>query len=808
MVERTFKIIGMSCASCAASIEKELSKQVGVNQANVNLATEKLTISYNEKQINKTKIVKIINDLGFQVEDSIVTNDFNVVGMSCASCANAIEKVLGKQPGVLEANVNFTNEKLHIQYDKNKISQNKIMSLVKGLGYELKIDQSLETNPHHKIWIRFILSLIFTIPLLYISMGHMIGFYLPSFLSPHDNPIGFALAQLILTIPVMIIGYRYYISGYSSLFKKHPNMDSLVALGTSAAFIYSLYATIQVILGHHEFSMQLYYESVAVILTLITLGKYFETLSKGKTSEAIKKLIELAPKEATIVNSKGEEKIIPVDDIKPGDLIIVKPGEKIPVDGIVTKGESSIDESMLTGESLPVDKTIGDKVVSASINQNGTLTFKATKVGDDTTLSQIVKLVEQAQGSKAKISKIADQVSGVFVPIVITLAILAGVDWWLIAGKQFDFALSITISVLVIACPCALGLATPTAIMVGTGKGAENGILIKSAQALESAHLVNAVVLDKTGTITEGKPVVTDIYGYNMYTKDQVIALAAALEKNSDHPLAIAIMNESKARDVEIAEASKFENLPGHGLKALVNGDEVLMGNLKLMNDNEVKISPKREGVSNIMANEGRTPMYIAVNQTLVGIIAVADPLKKTSKEAIAKLKKMGMHVVMLTGDNKKTAQAIAAQAGIDEVEAEVLPSDKVRIVKQLQDQKYNVAMVGDGINDAPALAQANIGIAIGAGSDIAIESGDIVLVKNDLNDIYTTFKLSKATMTNIKENLFWAFGYNVIGIPIAMGVLYIFGGPLLNPMIAAAAMSLSSISVVLNALRLKLFKA
>lgn len=808
MNEKTIKVIGMSCASCAASVEKALLKEDGIEQANVNLANEKLSVIYDDQIIDMKKITSIIEGLGFKVAKTIVDANYPVSGMSCTACASAIEKELAKQKGVIEANVNFSSETLTIEYDSEQISLDKIASIIKSLGYELKFKRvKVEDKTKNMLW-RFILSAIFTVPLLYVSMGHMLGFYLPDFLNPHGNSINFAIVQIVLTVPVMIIGYRYYITGYKSLFKGRPNMDSLVALSTSAAFLYSLYASIEIFNGKNDYAMSLYFESVAVILTLITLGKYFETLSKGKTSQAIQKLIELAPKKATIIDADNQEHEVNVEDIKKGDLIKVKPGEKIPVDGIVESGSSSVDEAMITGESMPVEKNVGDNLVSATINKNGVLTFKATRVGEETTLAQIVKLVEQAQGTKAKIAKMADKVSGVFVPVVIFLAIISCILWWGFADKPFIFALTIAISVLVIACPCALGLATPTAIMVGTGIGAENGILIKTSQALENAHSVTAIVFDKTGTLTQGKPTVSDIYGYEGFKKDDVLALAASMENNSDHPLAVSITKHALEKELVLSDVTNFENIPGLGLKAIIDEKQVLLGNLKLMNDYEIRVTPKREAIVNILTNDGRTPMFLASDGKLVGIIAVSDPVKATSIPAVAKLKKMGLHIVMLSGDNENTAQAMGRQVGIDNVIAEVLPEDKADIVKQLQNEGYNVAMVGDGINDAPALAQANIGIAIGAGSDIAIESADIVLMKSDVNDIYTTLKLSRATITNIKENLFWAFAYNVIGIPIAMGLLYLFGGPLLNPMIAAAAMSLSSISVVLNALRLKFFKA
>jgi Cu+-exporting ATPase len=614
---------------------------------------------------------------------------------------------------------------------------------------------------------------------------------------PMVYPERFALLQLALTIPVLIIGRPFFIVGFRALFKGHPNMDSLVALGTSAAALYSLYGTIMVLLGDHHFAMNLYYESAAVILTLITLGKYFEA--------AIKKLMGLAPKTAIVIRD-GVETEISVDDVVLGDVIVVKPGDKIPVDGVIVSGTSAVDESMLTGESIPIEKKAGDKVIGASINKNGSFQFEATKVGKDTTLSQIIKLVEDAQGSKAPIAQLADKVSGVFVPIVIVLAILSGVAWYFLGQESWIFALTITISVLVIACPCALGLATPTAIMVGTGKGAENGVLIKSGDALETTHKIETIVFDKTGTITEGKPVVTDILVTGSLSKDDFLLLAASAEKGSEHPLGEAIVLAAEEKGMTFKEIDNFVAIPGHGIEVEIEKETFILGNKKLMVERQIDLLDFEEE-SNRLAKEGKTPMYIANSHELLGIIAVADTIKESSVRAIEKLHRMGLEVAMLTGDNKRTAEAIAKQVGIDRVLSEVLPEDKANEVKKLQQEGKKVAMVGDGINDAPALAQADIGIAIGSGTDVAMESADIVLMRSDLMDVPTAIELSHATIKNIKENLFWAFLYNTLGIPVAMGLLYLFGGPLLNPMIAGAAMSFSSVSVLLNALRLKRFK-
>jgi len=619
------------------------------------------------------------------------------------------------------------------------------------------------------------------------------------------NPENYALAQILLSIPVILAGYRFYIVGFRAIWQKSPNMDSLIAMGTSAAVIYSAGVSYQIFNGDYTNVQNMYYETAAIIVALLLLGKALEAVSKGKTSEAIKKLIGLAPKTALVLHD-GKEVVISVEEVEVGDVVIVKPGEKIPVDGEVVEGHTSIDESMLTGESIPVEKRMGSLVYAASINGNGMIHFKATKVGSDTALAQIIKLVEDAQGSKAPIAQLADIVSGYFVPVAFAIALLSALAW-LISGQSITFSLTIFISVLVIACPCALGLATPTAIMVGTGKGAENGVLIKSGVALETAYKINTIVFDKTGTITEGKPVVTDIVQLGSYSKDYLLQVAASAEKGSEHPLGDAIVKDAVSKNLEMIAIDKFEAIPGRGIKVNIDGQNVLLGNRKLMIENNVNLK-ESEVESDRLAEEGKTPMFIALNEVLEGIIAVADIVKPNSAKAIKVLTSMGIEVAMITGDNKKTAAAIAKQVGIKTVLAEVLPQDKSSEVKKLQESGKVVAMVGDGINDAPALAQADIGIAIGSGTDVAMESADIVLMRSDLMDVPTALKLSKKTIINIKENLFWAFAYNVLGIPVAAGLLYVFGGPVLNPIFAAAAMSLSSVSVLSNALRLKSFKA
>ena len=687
------------------------------------------------------------------------------------------------------------------------------MQAVKEAGYQafiLKKDDEEKLAQEKQaaikqMWRRFVLSFVFTAPLLYLSMGHMVGLPLPGFLHPSTSPIAFVTAQLVLTLPVLYFGRSFYLNGFKMLFKGHPNMDSLVALGTSAAFIYSLVGTFAVYQGQVEFAMHLYYESAAVILTLITLGKTFEAISKGKTSEAIKELLALAPKKAVVLKD-GKEKLVDIAQVAVGDVILVKPGERIPVDGVITEGRSTVDESMLTGESMPVEKQVGDTVIGASINKTGSFQFTATKVGEDTTLSQIVQLVEEAQGTKAPIAKLADQVSAIFVPVVMSLAILAGLAWLIFGHSGLVFALTIMISVLVIACPCALGLATPTAIMVGTGKGAQLGVLFKNGEALETAQEIQTIVLDKTGTITKGQPEVRDIQTFANFTTEEMLYLAASVEKRSEHPLAQAILQAAKEAQITLGQAFEVHTVTGQGIQAKVDEKQVLLGNEKLMQSFDIEIEAVQAQVAQL-SSQGNTVMYVASQGELIGLIAVSDPVKTSSPQAIQALQKMGLEVVMLTGDNEQTAQAIAKQAGITQVISQVLPDQKSQVIQELQAQGKKVAMVGDGINDAPALAQANVGIAIGTGTDIAIESADIVLMRGDLNGVVSALRLSKATMRNIKENLFWAFAYNVLGIPVAMGLLHLFGGPLLNPMLAGAAMSFSSVSVLLNALRLKRFK-
>ncbi|WPC23130.1 heavy metal translocating P-type ATPase [Brachyspira hyodysenteriae] len=747
-------------------------------------------------------------------------------GMHCAACSRAVERALKKTEGIEDANVNIATEKAVFNYDDKKLKYDDIVNVVVKAGYQVLGKEEdpavVKASEIKDQKIRLIVSAIFSIPLFYISMAPMVSFIkfpIPSFLVHHINPQVFSIVAIFLCVPVMISGYKFYTLGFPALFRGSPNMDSLVAIGTTAAFTYSIYSTVLAFMGLNPHGENLYYESAAVIITLVQFGKYLEARSKGKTGEAIKKLMGLQPKTATIIKD-GEEKEIKIADVKVDDIVLVRPGEKIPVDGVIIEGYSSVDESMLTGESIPVEKSVGDKVVGASINKTGSFKFKAQKVGADTALAQIIKLVEDAQGSKAPIAHIADVVSSYFVPAVITIALISGIIWF-IALHNFVFSLTVFVSVLVIACPCALGLATPTAIMVGTGKGAELGILFKNAEALEVSEKINAVMFDKTGTLTEGKPYVTDIISDY---KDKLLLIAASAENGSEHPLGEAIVREAKEKNIKLLNIENFKAIAGFGIEVFIDNKKVLMGNDKLMNKENIN-TENYNSYMDKLSKEGKTPMYVSYDNKLLGIIAVADKLKKESIEAINRLHKLGIKTAMITGDNKNTANSVAKEAGIDIVFAEVLPEEKSNEVKKLQDQGLTVAMVGDGINDAPALTQANVGIAIGSGTDVAIESADIVLVKSNTNDVVTAIELSKATMRDIKQNLFWAFCYNVIGIPIAAGVLHVFREPLiassiggfltaimgkdllLNPIFAALAMSLSSVSVVTNALRLNFFK-
>ena len=809
-MKKSFTVEGMTCASCVKAVERETKKVEGVKSVSVNLITNKMQVEFDDQVATIEKIESGVKKAGYQAKVEQETLTLSVEGMTCASCSAAVERTSRKTAGVFKADVNLATEKLTITVDPNAFDLTELKRKVSIAGYKIKSEMVADDHQKkkdHEIKVlkwKFILALIFTLPLLYIAMGHMIGLPLPMFLDPHMSPLNFALSQFILTLPVIVVGYKFYTIGFKTLFLRNPNMDSLVALGTSAAFLYGVYSLIQIAIGNAH-SADLYFESAAVIIMMILLGKYFEAVSKGKTSEAIKKLMDLAPKVATVIID-GVETEVPVDDVMKDDIILVKPGERLPVDGVVIEGFTAIDESMLTGESIPVEKTVGDNVIGASINKNGSIQYKATKVGKESTLAQIIKMVEDAQSSKAPIAKLADQISGIFVPIVLVLAVIT-FGFWLLMGQSFEFSMANMIAVLVIACPCALGLATPTAIMVGTGKGAQNGILIKSGEALEKAHKINVVVLDKTGTITKGEPQVTDIISASKFNEDQLLQLVASAENRSEHPLGEAIIAHAKQKGFGLKAVESFESIPGRGIKATIEGKQLWIGNLKMMDEQKIKIGQLAK-VADELSLAGKTAMYIGIDGILAGIIAVADTIKETSIQAVSLLHQQGIKVYMLTGDNEKTAKAIAKQVGIDYVFSEVLPEEKSIHIKDLQLEGHKVAMVGDGINDAIALAQSDVGMAIGSGTDVAMESADIVLMKSDLRDVSTAILLSKKTIKNIKENLFWAFFYNLLGIPVAMGILFLlFDGPLLDPMLAGAAMSFSSVSVVLNALRLKRFK-
>lgn len=741
--------------------------------------------------------------------------EYKLSGMTCASCAMTVEMAVKDLETVEDVNVNLATERLSL-VPKAGFDSQQVLDAVAEAGYQAEekgIAKPSDVNEEavaraqalRRKKQELLILLLTVLPLLYISMGSMVGLPLPSFLDHMKHPLLFVLSQLLLTLPAVWIGRGFYQRGFRNLIKRHPNMDSLIAVGTSAAFLYSLYSVSQVFLGHHPFVHQLYFESVAVIITLVLLGKYLESSAKGRTSQAIQSLLELVPSQATVIRY-GEAVTIDTEDIRVGDIIRIKPGERMPVDGLVTEGQTFVDESMMTGESVPIEKKVGDTITSATINQNGSIDYQATRVGSDTTLAQIVRLVEEAQGSKAPIAALADKISLYFVPIVLSLATLSALGWYFLAGESLSFSLSIFIAVLVIACPCALGLATPTAIMVGTGKGAENGILIKSGQALEAAYQLDTIVLDKTGTITVGKPSLTDLLPLGDLNRPDLLRLIASAEQHSEHPLAQAILEAAKEEGLDLLPVSHFEAMVGRGLSAQVEDKRLLIGNERLMKENNIDSSAFQEQLLEL-SQKGKTAMFVAIDGQLVGILAVADEMKSSSLSAVSELQSMGLEVIMLTGDREETAKAIAQKAGIQKVIAGVLPDGKATAIKDLQEADKKLAMVGDGINDAPALVQADVGIAIGSGADVAIESADVVLMHSDLQDVVKAIKLSQATIRNIKENLFWAFAYNTLGIPIAMGLLHLFGGPLLNPMLAGLAMSLSSVSVVVNALRLGRFK-
>ena len=817
MKEQSFKVTGMTCSACSAAVQRTVSKMEGVSQAEVNLATETLRVSFDENTVDFNKLQAAVERAGYGLVEpqALKRAELGVEGMTCASCSSAVERALKKLDGVSEASVNLATNRAAFSYDPTKVKLTQVREAITKAGYtpmDLATEDTRDAEQEKRekalrlMRFRLITAIIFSAPILYIAMAHMfpkLGVPLPMFMNPHTFPLVFALVQLLLTIPVMIAGGRFFRVGFKTLIKGSPNMDTLVAIGTGSAFLYGVYATVLIFLGDFGFAQHLYFESAAVVITLVMLGKYLEAVSKSKTSEAIKKLMNLRPQTAVIVKD-GIEMTVALDEVSVGDVVLVRPGAAIPVDGTVLDGASSVDESMLTGESLPVEKQPGSPVTGGSINGEGLLHFTVTRVGEDTALSKIIHLVEEAQGRKAPIAKLADIISGYFVPAVLGVAVLAAVIWALV-GKDFNFVLNIFVTVLVIACPCALGLATPTAIMVGTGKGAELGVLIKGGEALETTHSINAVVLDKTGTITQGKPELTDIVRYTAEEEASVLALTASAERGSEHPIARAIVNAAQARNLSLLEPEQFRAIPGRGIEAVVGGRRVLAGSAKLLVEHNVDISGSTADALKL-SGAGKTLMYIAIDNALYSLMAAADAVKPTSRAAVQQLKSLGLEVYMLTGDNAATAKAVAETVGIDHVLSDVLPDGKSLEVQKLQSQGKRVAMVGDGINDAPALVQADVGMAIGTGTDVAVESADVVLMRGDLSAVSAAVALSRATIRNIRQNLFWAFAYNVIGIPFAAGVFFAFGGPLLTPVFAGAAMALSSVSVVTNALRLKRF--
>ncbi len=825
MKTETLEIRGMSCAVCARATEKAAGSVPGVKLASVNFASEKLTVEYDEATTGLEAVSAAVKEAGYEAVLPVSMRNATVPigGMTCSACSAAVERAVGKVAGVSVASVNFASEKLSVSWDPGVTRLSEIKLAIKEAGYEAfaagagpaAVDENAQAKGREGGWQkqRFVVALASSLPLLYISMGHMAGLPLPEILHPMDYPLNFALAQLFLVLPAIWAGRKFYSVGARALLRRAPNMDSLIAIGTSSAMVYSVWSTVQVALGDFSGAEHLYYETVAVIIALILLGKFLEARSKGKASEAIKKLMGMAPKTAVVV-SGGTDLELPVEEVSVGDIIRVRPGERVPVDGVIVDGNASIDESMLTGESMPAGKEPGDRVSGATVNGPSMFTFRATAVGTDTALARIVRLVEEAQGSKAPIAALADKVSGIFVPVVVAIAFLSAATW-LLGGQSFEFAVRLFVAGVTIACPCALGLATPVAIMVGTGRGAQLGILIKGGEALENAHRVRALVLDKTGTITVGKPTVVEVKAYPMVaasagadqglSPDGVLGLAAAAEKGSEHPLGAAIVRAAENKGLSLEAIGRLSAEPGRGIEALIGARTVLVGNARMMAERGIDAAAADADMARLSA-DGKTAMLVAVDGMLAGLVAVADVVKPTSAAAIAALRRLGIETAMITGDSRAVAEAIGREVGVDRVVAEVLPEDKAAAVRSLQASGKLVAMVGDGINDAPALAAADVGIAIGSGTDVAAESADIVLARSDLSDVVAALALSRATMRNIKQNLFWAFGYNILGIPVAAGALYLFGGPLLNPIFAAAAMSLSSVSVVTNALRLRGF--
>lgn len=823
MKQLKLAVKGMNCAACSSRIEKVVGGMEGVDKASVNLAAETMELTWEESEQSFEEIAERVKAMGFELipedESETVRLDLTLGGMHCASCSTRIEKVLSSEPGIVSVAVNLANETAAVVYEKGVINQRKIRELISGLGFDAKpmsAQQDLFERKRMETVARLaamkkklVFSMLLAVPLLSISMGEMVGLPMPGLINPHTSPAGFALIQFVLVLAIMFLGKNFYINGIPALLRRVPNMDSLIAVGTGAAFIYSTWNLIEILLGIdvHMKAMDLYFESAGVLIALVSLGKYMETRSKSHTSDAIAKLMQLTPETATLLIGE-EQKDIPAEEIEADDLFLVRPGDRIPVDGLVVHGHSVVDESMLTGESLPVSKTEGDTVVGGTLNSSGVLHVKAQQVGQDTMLSRIVRMVQEAQGSKAPIAGMADRISLYFVPVVMCIAVLTGLAWYFVGNADFSTSLRFFIAVMVIACPCAMGLATPTSIMVGTGRGAQLGVLVKSGEALEMAEKTDAVVFDKTGTLTHGKPKLTDIMTVDRTADvDELLFLAASCEQNSEHPLAEALVAGAIEKNLKPVQPQSFVAIQGKGIHGQVAGKEILLGNKQFLEGEGVSVAAMETTVSDL-STQGKTVLFLAVNDEFAAIFGVADTLKEEVPAAVSRMKEMGMRLIMLTGDQETTARAIAAQAGLDEVIAQVLPDKKADVVVGLQSDGLRVAMVGDGINDAPALARADVGIAMGTGIDIAIESGDVVIMKGNLDGVITALSLSRAVMRNIRQNLFWAFAYNIVGIPVAAGLLTLFGGPSLNPMIAGGAMALSSVSVVSNALRLRFFKA
>jgi Cu+-exporting ATPase len=813
---------GMHCAACSSRIERVVSGMPGVGGVSVNLATETMDLSWDETAIGLLEIAGRVKELGFDLvmdeEKKTSTLDLAITGMHCASCSTRIENVVGRLPGVISAAVNLAAETGRVVYRTDECNERRIRETIAELGFEARqagnrVDEYERKRRETAIRLadmrrRLIGALALAFPLLCISMGEMAGLPLPSFLNPHVHPLFFAGLLFLLVVPILWLGRNFYLVGIPALFRGSPNMDSLIAVGTGAAFIYSTWNLVEIGLGidPHMKAMDLYFESAGVLIALVSLGKYMETRSKTHTSDAIAQLMQLAPETAILLTDKGQKEIA-AEEIEKGDLLLVRPGERLPVDGLIEKGSSSVDQSMLTGESLPVTKNAGDRVYGGTLNKNGVLHVRTEQTGENTMLAGIIRMVQDAQGSKAPIAGMADRISLYFVPIVMILAVCTGLSWYFVGGVDFTVALRFFIAVMVIACPCAMGLATPTSIMVGTGRGAQLGVLIKSGEALEMAEKIRAVLFDKTGTLTHGKPEVTDLLNYsNAFSDKEILALAGSAEQSSEHPLAEAVVAAAVSAGAGVVQPDVFEPLPGRGIRAMVGNRRLLYGNRELLAAEGIGLEIA-DTQAELLARQGKTVLFLAIDGAFAAVVAIADTLKDEVPAEIARMKAMGLRVIMLTGDQEITARAIAAQAGIDEVVSQVLPEKKAGKVKELQARGIRTAMVGDGINDAPVLAQADVGIAMGTGIDIAIESGDIVIMKGNLDGVITALALSRAVMRNIRQNLFWAFVYNIIGIPVAAGVLFIFGGPALNPMLAGAAMAMSSVSVVANALRLRFFK-